>query len=417
MAQRRDIVITGLGVVSPIGIGVELFWRSLVEGKSGTTLAAPLGSPDLQPWVVADVAGFDPMEFVKPRKSLKVMARDSQLALAAAQLARTHAAAEAGTFDPERLATVFGADTVNPTLEDSAQSYIACTENGEFHYDRWGSIGLPAAFPLNMLKLLPNMLTCHVSIAHDARGPCNTIYNGDISGLQAIGESAALIQRGMADVALAGGSSARRQPLDFLRAATTMELSHRCDDPATASRPFDITRDGQVPGEGAGCLVLETSTAATARGARPWARLLGWASACDVPNRPGSGLERAIAIALKRAGVTPSQLGHVNAHGVSTKAGDRVEARALAAAVAGVPILAPKSYLGNLFAASGIVEIAASVLALAHNTIPATINHRQTDPKCRVDVLVEPLVGAKPIALVINRTDAGQATAVVIASA
>ncbi|HEX3872463.1 MAG TPA: beta-ketoacyl-[acyl-carrier-protein] synthase family protein [Pirellulales bacterium] len=417
MGQRRDIVITGLGVASPIGIGVEAFWRSLVSGVSGTALVNSLGSSELQPWIAAEVRDFDPIAYVKPRKSLKVMARDSQLALAVAHLAREHASADATTFDPERIGTVFGADTINPTLEDSSQGYVPCVIEGVFHFERWGDYGLPYSFPLNMLKLLPNMLTCHVSIAHDARGPCNTIYNGDVSALQAISEAAGLIERGMADVALAGGASSRMQPLDWLRAQLTMELSQRRDEPQSACRPFDSSRDGQVPGEGAGCLVLETSRSAEARGARPWARLLGWASAYDAPSNGGGGLRRAIELALKRADVDASQLGHVNAHGLGTVAGDRAEAAELATAVDGVPVLAPKSYIGNLFAASGAVEMIASVLALAHNTVPPTLHHRQTDPQCPVSVLDEPLIGAKPVALVVNRSIHGQATAIVIAAA
>src|SRR3569623_1569608 len=259
------------------------------------------------------------------------------------------------------------------------------------------------------------MLTCHVSIAQDARGPCNTIYQAEVSGLLAIAEGASLIERGMADVALVGGASARTQPLDWLRQKLSLELSHRFDDPASACRPFDLSRDGQVPGEGSGCLVLEERKTAQARGARAWARLLGWGSACDQPRQAGErGLVRAIRAARERAGVGPADLGHVNAHGLGTRADDRREARDLVRIAPDLPILAPKSYFGNLFAASGAVETIASVLALAHNTVPATLNYRQRDPDCPVRVLREPLSGAKPLALVVNFTSSGQAAAVVL---
>ncbi|HEX4131785.1 MAG TPA: beta-ketoacyl-[acyl-carrier-protein] synthase family protein [Pirellulales bacterium] len=418
MSGQGEIVVTGLGVASPIGIGADAFWRSLVAGTSGVALSTALESPLLPRWLAAEVRDFDPLAFVTPRKSLKVMARDSQLALAAARLAREHAAATGETFDPDRLATVFGADTINPVLEDSAQTYGPCVSGGEFHFERWTTDGMPRTYPLNMLKLLPNMLTCHVSIAQDARGPNNTIYQGDVSGLLALAEAASVVERGMADAVLTGGASSRMRPLDWDRSELVFELSRRIDDPGAASRPFDADRDGQVRAEGSACLLIENRRHALARGATVLARLAGWGSSCDLPGEQlGRGLERAIGFALARAGLKPSDVGHVNAHGLSTVADDQIEARALNAVLPGVPLTAPKSYFGNLGAAAGAIETMVSVLALANNLVPPTLNHRRTDPACPVTVLREPLAGTKPVAVVVNRAIGGQAAALVLTAA
>ncbi|HWB00520.1 MAG TPA: beta-ketoacyl-[acyl-carrier-protein] synthase family protein [Pirellulales bacterium] len=416
MAADREIVVTGLGVVSPIGIGVDPFWRSLSGGTSGVALCGSL--PELGPRLAAEVRDFNPLEYVTPRKSLKVMARDSQLALAAARLAREHAGIGPNAVDPDRLASVFGADTINPLIEDSAQTYGPCMVEGKFHFDRWQEHGMPRTFPLNMLKLLPNMLTCHVSIAHDARGPCNTTYQGDVSSALAISESASLIERGMADVVLTGGASSRLQPLDWLRHRLAYELSARIDEPEHASRPFDRHRAGQVPGEGAGCMVLESAGHARRRDATVHARVLGWGSSCDVPaDRPGAGLVRAIHKALARAALNAGDIDFVFAHAAGTREHDPIEAQAISDALPKAHVTALKSYFGNLFAAGGTIETIAAVLALGRGAVPATLNYRSPDPACPVRVLREPSPEGPRRVLVLGRTPLGQATALVLAAA
>ncbi|MBS0208987.1 MAG: beta-ketoacyl-[acyl-carrier-protein] synthase family protein [Planctomycetes bacterium] len=413
--SQREVVITGLGALTPLGIGIDPFWQQLLAKQSGIRRHESLAATGAPIHFYGDVPGFDPAQYVKPRKSLKVMARDSQLALAAASLARQSARLAPETIEPERLATVFAADTINPVPDDLRDGFGSSVIGGRFDTDYWLGTGLPATYPLNMLKLLPNMLTGHVSIAQDARGPCNTIYQADVSGLLALGEADSVIRRGMADAALGGGSSSRIQPLDWARHVVSFEMSRRNDDPAGACRPFDRDRDGQVLGEGAVAIVLEERRRAEARGATIIARLLAWASGTDGRARPGEGLRQAIIRALELAGLKPADLGHINAHGLSARRADAIEAQVLTATLPGVPVTAPKSYLGNMHAASGAAETIVSLLAIQHGIVPPTLNFRQGNSGCELNVLHEPLeVGCKP-ALVVNRTDQGQAVAMVFA--
>jgi 3-oxoacyl-[acyl-carrier-protein] synthase II len=415
--MTSEVVITGVGVLSPIGIGREAFWDALCHGQSGVGLIRSFDASALPLRLVAEVRDFDPKRYVANRKQLKVMCRDAQLGVAAAGLACRDAGITTGTIDPERFGVVLGADRICSSLVDSEPSYRACANEGRFDFGRWGNEGLAASFPLNFLKVLPNMIASHVSIAHDARGPNNTIHQSETSGLLAIAEAMSVICRGAADVMLAGGASSQLSPFDSVRHCVSGNLSRRLDDPAAAMRPFDADRDGQVRGEGAAIFVLESRSHAERRGAAILARLLGAASACDPPHSDqGLGLCRAMQLALQRANVDVARLGHLNAHGLSTQEDDRIEARAIQAVTPDVPVVAPKSYFGNLGAAGGAMEMAVSVLAAGAGIVPATLNYHRPDPECPIQVISgEPLRTSKPGALLVNRTAAGQAVAVVLA--
>jgi 3-oxoacyl-[acyl-carrier-protein] synthase II len=271
-----------------------------------------------------------------------------------------------------------------------------------------------------MLKYLPNMAACHVSIALDLRGPNNSIVLGEVSSLLAIAEAASVIERGWADVMLAGGASGRVHPT-VLAFRQRYELSRRDDDPAGAVRPFDLDRDGLVHGEGAAVFVLESRRHAEARRARPRAWLRAAVSRAERvgdDRRPsGLALRNAIAAALRQAGLEPTQLGHVNANGLSTREDDVVEARALRAILGDVPVIAPKSYFGNLGAAAGAVELAATFSAFEQGRLPATLNYRRPDPACPIRVVAEP---GRPLglgaALAVNQAPSGQAAALVLST-
>jgi 3-oxoacyl-[acyl-carrier-protein] synthase II len=414
MPLRRDICITGIGLVSPLGLGRECFWQALRAGRSGIGLMSSFEAGKLPTRLAAEVRDFNPLEHVKPRKSLKVMARDTQFGMTAASLARTDAGLGPTAVDPDRFGVVFAADTLNSPIADSEETFRRCMVDGVFHAELFGPSVMSAAYPLGMLKLLPNMLACHVSIAQDARSHNNTLYAGEVSSLLALGEAASVIDRGSADVMLVGGASSRMLPIDWARAYLTLELSHRDDDPAGAMRPFDARRDGQVRGEGGAGLMLEEARHAQRRGARIWARVLGWGSSADL-DQPGAGLARAIGQALTAAGIEPRHIGHINAHGLSSRASDALEARVLAEVLPGVAVTAPKSYFGNLNAAGGMLEAIASVIAIAEDFVPPTLNYTEPDPECPVPVVAgEGLRGAAPFALLVNRTAAGQAAAVVL---
>lgn len=420
MDSTRDVVITGVGVVSPIGIGREPFWTALKQGRSGVGRVRQLDASHMPVQIAAEVDDFDPKIYVRPRKNLKVMCRDAQFGVAASTLAGEDAGITAGTVDPDRFGVVFAADRIGTGVEASEPAYRACMAGGRFDFSRWGTDGLAASYPLGFLKVLPNMIASHISIVHDARGPNNTMHHAELSGLLAVSEAARVIQRGAADAMLAGGASSQMHHWDYIRRCVMGILSHRQDDPAAAMRPFDADRDGQVWGEGAAVFILEDRRHAEARGARILARLVGWAAACEVrfrDNGPqGAGPCRAIELALGRAKLDANRLGHVNAHGVSTVRDDQIEAQALHKVVPGIPVTALKSYFGNLGAACGAVEMAASVLSLNPGIVPATLNYERPDPNCPLEVIHgQPLSSAASPALVVNSTSIGQAVAVVLA--
>jgi 3-oxoacyl-[acyl-carrier-protein] synthase II len=239
---------------------------------------------------------------------------------------------------------VLGADRICGVPEESQDTYRKCVVDGRFDYQRWGTEGLASTFPLSFLRLLPNMIASHISIAHDARGPNNTIHEAEVSSLLAIREALRVIQRVAADVMLAGGASSRMQPFDWVAHCTLGRASTRQGDPAEVLRPFDADRSGEVYGEGAAVFVLETRRHAEARGATILARVLGAATACETGNGvlKGAGLRRAMALALGEAGLTPADIGHVNAHGAGVRLDDAVEASAIREVLGDVPVTAPR---------------------------------------------------------------------------
>lgn len=416
-----EVVITGVGVVSPIGIGREAFWDSLRLGRSGVRRLESFDASSLETSVVGDVSDFDPKQYVRPRKSLKVMSRDGQFAVTASDLACADAGLAEGAVDPDRLGVVFGADRIRNDLDEVADTYRACFVDGEFDLRRWGTAGLAGTFPLLMLKNLPNMLASHVSILRDARGPNNTLHLAGVSSLLSIAEAVSVIQRGAADVMLAGAASSRLHPIDWARAQITRQLSLRQSPPETLSRPFDLERDGEVRGEGAGAFVLESRDFAEARGAKILARVVSWGSSYEgrlngrAPD--GSGLARAIRAALVSGQLTAADIGHVNAHGLSTQLDDRLESQSLAETLPDVPVTALKSYFGNLGPGSGAVEMAASVLSFAAGWVPPTLNYEHPDPACPIPVIAGAgLSGSAPLALLVNQSVSGQGVALIIAA-
>ncbi|NLX97078.1 MAG: beta-ketoacyl-[acyl-carrier-protein] synthase family protein [Rhodopirellula sp.] len=413
-----EVVITGVGVVSPIGIGREPFWDSLLSGRSGVGRLQAVDPSDLPVKVSAEVKGFSPKTFIANRKAMKVMSRDAQLGIAASVLACQEAGIAAGSVDPDRFGVVLGADRICGSVEESEEPYRRCITDGRFDLSRWGTEGMAASFPLSFLRVLPNMIASHVSIAHDARGPNNTIHHGEVSSLLAVAEAARAIQRGAADVMMAGGASSQIEPFDWVRYSSLGRAS-RNSDPTAVPRPFDCDRDGEVIGEGAAVLVLESLAHAQARGAKVLARILGFSSASEAwrcnGGATGAGLRRVLVGAVERAGLKPSQLGYVNAHGVGTVDEDRIEAAAIRDVLGSVLVTAPKSYFGNLGAAAGAVEIAAGILSLEAGLALPTLNCENLDPHCPVHLVrEEPMTCLNRAVLLVNRTPIGQAAALVI---
>jgi 3-oxoacyl-[acyl-carrier-protein] synthase II len=392
--------------------------ESLRLGRSGIGPITSFDPSGLPVRIAGEVKEFDPRKFIAPRKNLKLMSRDSQLGVAASVLACRDAGLAPGDVAPERFGVVLGADSIGNTLETSEPSYRQCLVDGLFRFERWAKEGAAASFPLNFLKVLPNMIASHISIAHDARGPNNTVHHGELSSLQSLAEATRVIQRGAADVMLAGGASSQMNPFDWVRHCLMGKLSPSNLTPEHALKPFDVQRSGQVHSEGATVLVLERREHALARGADPIARIAGQANAYSAHAKCEPSCEamiRAMAGALDEAGLQPGGIGHVNAHGSCTPTDDPIEARAIQAVAAAAPVTAPKSYLGNLGAASGATEILATLLALRDGAVPITLNYERPDPQCQVNVVAgEALEGRPRTALVLNATCAGQATAMVL---
>jgi 3-oxoacyl-[acyl-carrier-protein] synthase II len=419
MVAVRRVVLTGLGIVSPIGIGREPFAASLRAGQGGIRSLRSFDVSSLPIRIGAEVEGFDPRDYLdkKDRKQLKMMVRTIQLAVAGARLALQDARLPAGAYDPERLGIAFGTGIIPGELADLGPAAQASYDASARRVDmaRWGRDGLPAIPPTWMLNHVPNMPACHAAILHDARGPNNTITQSDVAGVLAIGESLRVLRGGRADLMLAGGADTRTNPLTLVRSFMFSQLSTRNDAPDRACRPFDQGRDGQVLGEGAGVALLETLEHAQARGAHIDAEVLGFASGFDT-GRTGHGLARVIHTALAVAQVEPHELDHVNAHAPGTREDDAWEARGLREALGQrlVPVVALKSYLGSVGPGAGVLELAGSVVALADGTLAPTLNHERTDPACPVHVVRSTRPVERPCFLKVACTERGQCAAVVL---
>ena len=421
MSEEPQVVITGVGVVSPIGIGLEPFWASLREGRSGIGPCSFLEGTPISVHFGGEVKDFDAKQYVKPRKSLKVMSHEIRIGFAAATIAVEDASLDTAAIDSDRFGVILGAEMQYGPVDEWEDVYQQLFEGGTFNHQRFGEMANKEMYPLWMLKYLPNMVACHVGIAHDARGPTNTMATDNTSSLLSVIEGVRIIQRGQTDVMIVGGAGSRLDLTQMLYRTDT-NLSHRADNPAAASRPFDADRDGLVNGEGAGTFVIETREHAEARGARIYASILGCGNGFEArmngAQATGIAIEQTIQRALAEGGVEASDVGHVNAHGLSTIEDDRFEAQALHRALGDTPVTAPKSYFGNLGAGSGAVEMAVSVLGLHADEITPTLNYETPDPECPVNVIRDqPLVGASPYALVLNQSGPGQAVAVLLGPA
>ncbi|MCS7016319.1 MAG: beta-ketoacyl-[acyl-carrier-protein] synthase family protein [Gemmatales bacterium] len=388
------VVITGIGLLTPLGLKHEVVWQNLQAGRSGVRRIQAFDPSALPTQIAGEITDFDAKDFVdrKDRKALKVMSRPIQLAVCATNVALQDATLNPAQVDPTRLGVVYGAGLIASELEELGPA-AKLTTNGQPYFvdlEKWGREGLAAMPPLWMLKYLPNMLACHVSILHNAQGPNNSITQGDAASLLALGEAWRILRRGLADVMLTGGGDSRLNPLSMSRLCLFAPLTRRNEAPEEASRPFDRERDGLVPGEGAAIFVLETSEHAQRRGAKIYGEVVGFASGFD-SRRSGAVLAQVIDQALKSAGVRAEAIDHINAHGYSTPKEDAWEAAGLAEVFgrnnSRVPVFAAKSYWGNLGAAGSVAELAISLLAWRHGLLPPTRNYRQADPQCPVHVL------------------------------
>ncbi len=415
------IVITGMGVISPLGIGSEAFAEGLAAAKSVVHVPRYDNSVRLPFGVCSDLGDFDPKKLVKPRKSVKLMCREVQLGVAAAQLAVNDAQLEVAAADSNRFGTVLGSEMLYGPPIELADIFAASSKDGEFQAKEFGR-SMSELFPLWMLRYLPNMPACHAAIAQQAHGPSNSIVQGDASSLLALCEAITVMERGWTDIMIAGGTGSTILPVRAVY-FDERKYSHRDSNPAAASRPFDVDRDGMACGEGSATFVLETEAHAAARGAKLLAIVGGFGRAFELDSSFGPEMHgpstratrRAIARAMAEADVRPEDIDHVNAHGLSTVASDRREAQAIREELGDVPVTAPKSYFGNLGAGSGAVELAASILGMGSGRVPPTLNYETPDPECPVNVISgQPKPLRKKAIVSLSQSSTGQTVAIVL---
>jgi 3-oxoacyl-[acyl-carrier-protein] synthase II len=392
---KRRAVITGIGVISPVGIGAETFAGALERGESGVGPIRSFDATGFPTRIAAEVKGFNPLDYIEKKKALKLMGKNIQFAMAAAKLAVEDSRLKLDALDPSSVGVVMGASIVNSNIFELADAVKhSLDDDGKFSLARFGSHGKNHIFPLSLLRHLPNMVSCHISIAHNCQGINNTITTACAAGVQAIGEAYRAISRADADVILCGASDSRIDPLGMVSYSLLGAVSSRNDEPHRASRPFDGKRDGFVVGEGAAVFVLESLESARARSARIYAEVVGYGSAGDCfrvtdPHDEGRGSVQAMRSALRDAGVAPDGIDYIAAHGTSTELNDRMETRAIKAVFGDrayqVPASSIKSAIGHLGAARGAASAASTALAIDRGVIPPTLNYEVPDPDCDLD--------------------------------
>jgi 3-oxoacyl-[acyl-carrier-protein] synthase II len=374
----RRVVVTGMGTLNPLGKTVEEFWHGLVEGRSGAGPLQGIDSSRLTTKFAAQVRDFDPAAYMD-RKLAQRSARFTQLALVASEQAVADAGLVVEDEDPFRVGVEMG--TGIGGFEVMTRDAAIFLNGGRLQ-------------PLYATMVIPNIAAAQVAMHLHLKGPNSTTVTACAASTQAIGNALRIIQRGDAEVMLAGGTEASLCEVGIASFNAIKALSTRNDDPERASRPFDRDRDGFVPGEGAGMLVLEDLEHARARGAPIHGEVIGFGVTNDAyhsvaPDESGEAPARCMRNALADAGMTPEDVDYVNAHGTSTPLNDAAETRALKMALgeraASVPISSTKSMIGHLLGAAGAVEAIATLLCMNHGVIHPTINYETPDPECDLD--------------------------------
>jgi 3-oxoacyl-[acyl-carrier-protein] synthase II len=377
---KRRVVVTGVGMITPVGLDTRTSWEGLIAGRSGIGPITQFDDKDIPTQIAGEVKGFDPAKYIEA-KEIKKMDRFIHLAIAASQMVMDDAKLVITPGNAERIGVVAGAGIGGlPAIERSFRAYM---EKG---YRRI----TPFFIPMSII----NEMAGHISMRFGAKGPNTCVVTACATGTHSIGDAYKIIQRGDADAMIAGGAESCVCPLGVGGFNAMKALSTRNAEPERASRPFDAERDGFVMGEGAGLVVLEELEFAQKRGARIYAEVVGYGLSGDAyhitsPAPNGEGAARCMKMAIKDAGIDPAEIGYINAHGTSTKYGDELETMAIKTVFGGhakkVPISSTKSMTGHLLGAAGGVEAVITALALEHGILPPTINLENPDPECDLD--------------------------------
>ncbi|HYE80532.1 MAG TPA: beta-ketoacyl-ACP synthase II [Clostridia bacterium] len=378
--DKRRVVVTGIGVISPIGIGKEEYFKGLKEGKCGVGYITRFDTTDYDTKIAAEVKDFDPCEYID-KKECRRMDRFTQYAVASSKMAVADASLNVDSVDSDRFGVCIG-------------SGIGGMETLEAQHDILREKGPGRVSPFMVPMMISNIASGNVSIALNAKGPNTTVVTACASATNAIGEAFRTIQRGDADIMVTGGTEASITRLSLAGFCSMKALSTRNDDPKTASRPFDKDRDGFVMGEGAGMLIVEELEHAKKRGARIYGEIVGYGATGDAyhitaPAPDAYGAYRAMEMAVKDAGIAAKEVDYINAHGTSTDMNDRLETmaikRLLGEDAGKVAVSSTKSMTGHLLGAAGAIEAIACLMAINEGIIPPTINYTTPDPECDLD--------------------------------
>ncbi|HHX94611.1 MAG TPA: beta-ketoacyl-ACP synthase II [Clostridia bacterium] len=378
--MENRVVITGMGVISSLGIGREAFWESLVQGRNGISTVTRFDASGYPTRIAGEVRGFDPRDYMD-RKEARRMDRFTQFAVAAGMLGLQDAGIDLSRENPDRVGVFLGTG-------------IGGTETFEEQHRILLDKGPNRISPLFVPMMIGNMGAGQVSIQFGLRGPNVTIVNACASSANAIGEAFKVLERGEADIILAGGAEAAITPMAMAGFCAMKAMSTKNDVPEKASRPFDAQRDGFVMSEGGCILILETLEHAKARGAHIYAEVIGYGCTADAyhitaPEPEGEGARKAMEMALNDAGIRPDEVNYINAHGTSTLMNDKYETLAIKKLFGehaySLAVSSTKSMIGHLLGASGAVEVAATALTIENGIIPPTINYETPDPECDLD--------------------------------
>ncbi len=382
--NKTRVVITGLGVVSPIASGREKYWQALKDGKNGIGPITCFDASDFSVQVGAEVSDFDPTMWL-PKKEAKRADRVIQFAVAASDMAMDDAGLRSEDLDPHRFGVYIGSGQGGiETCFDSFQTMV--------------TKGPRKISPFFIPMMIGNMSAAYVAIRHQAKGPNMCVVTACATSIHSIGEAVRTMERGDADVMLCGGTEAALRSICVAGFAAMKALSTRNDDPETASRPFEIDRDGFVLGEGAGVLVLETMERAKARGAHIYGEVVGYGSTCDAghitaPDPDGDGAIRAMKMAIEQAGWMPDQVDLINAHGTSTPLNDKIESLAIRTLFGkradDLMVNSTKSMIGHCLGAAGALETVAALQSIGQGIVHKTLNVFNQDPECRINVVTE----------------------------
>ncbi len=396
--SARRVAVTGVGLITPIGTGLDAVWSACCDGVSGVAEVSSYDASTFPVRIGGEVKDFSPRQHID-RKALKLMRRSVQFGVASTSMAWADSGLDVGEVDPVQTGVYIGGG--GGKMTDTEDFFPAVSDalgpEGEVDIKAFGDRGLEKINPLWLLTVLPNNALSFTSIAVNAQGPNMNIVNAGVSGAQSVGEAAKAIETGRCTVAVAGAYDSLihgKEMLDYWRLGL-LALSND-EPPETVCRPFDARRRGTVAAEGAGALVLEDWDHARARRARIYGEVVGYGCATSDTGlielgADGSEVARAIGQALADAGRQPEEVGYINAHGNSTVASDATEAAgitlALGAGVGRVPVSSTKSMMGHTMAASGTIEAVISLAALSNQTVPPTINYTESDPACDLDVV------------------------------